>query len=286
MPRATEAFHNRIALVFDFDLTLAPGSLDVLLDKLDVDPEQFREERVHPLDDAGWDHSLARCYALTQLSEERDGAITESLFEEVGRDIELFDGLPEAFGKIRDAAQDIVEDVEVEFNVLTAGYADIVNATPLAKHCANVWGSTFHFTDDGRIDYPKRIVTYPEKVRYLMAYSKNMSVEGHDAPADVWRHVSDQDLHLPLDQMIYVGDGASDLPGFNLMEDHGGLAIGVTKEEQTSDWSQIDKMHEDRRVQNLAEADFSEDAELFQSLVLGVESIAKLVALRKLGKGQ
>jgi phosphoserine phosphatase len=286
MPRATEALHNRIALVFDFDLTLAPDSLDVLLRKLDVDPERFREERVHPLDDAGWDHSLARCYALNRLSDERDGAVTESLFEEVGRDIELFDGLPEAFGKIRDAAQDVVDDVEVEFNVLTAGYADIVNATALKDHCANVWGSTFHFADGGRIDYPKRIVTYSDKVRYLMAYAKGRSVEGHDAPADVWREISDEDYHVPLDQMIYVGDGASDLPGFNLMEDHGGLAIGVTKEGQTTDWSQQDKMHEDRRVQNLAEADFSDDAELFRSLVLGVESIAKLIALRKLSRGE
>ena len=286
MPRATKAFHNRIALVFDFDLTLAADSLDVMLDKLGVDPEQFREERVYPLDDAGWDHSLARCYALNQLSDERDGAVTEALFAEVGRDIELFDGLPEAFDKIRGAAQAIVEDVEVEFNVLTAGYADIVNATPLAEHCANVWGSTFHFAGDGRIDYPKRIVTYPEKVRYLMAYAKSMSVEGHDAPADVWRNISDEDYYVPLDQLIYVGDGASDLPAFNLLEGSGGLALGVTKDGQTSEWSQMEKMHDERRVQNLAEGRYTEDAELFQSLCLGVESIAKLIALRKLSQGE
>jgi phosphoserine phosphatase len=286
MPRATTHFHNRIALVFDFDLTLAPDSLDALLDRLDVDPEAFREERVHPLDDAGWDHSLARCYALVQLSKERDGAITEDLLHEVGSDMALYDGLPDAFEQIRDAAQAIVEDVEVEFYVLTAGYAEIVNGTALTDVCERIWGSTFHYADDGRIDFPKRIVTYPEKVRYLMALSKDMSVEGHDAPADVWREVPGDELYVPLDQMVYVGDGSSDLPAFNLMQDHGGLAIGVTKGGETAGWSHLGEMHRDRQVQNLAEADYSDGAELLQSLCLSVESIAKLIALRKLGKGE
>jgi phosphoserine phosphatase len=286
MPKATSHFHNRIAVVFDFDLTLAPDSLDALLGTLDVDPEQFREERVHPLDDAGWDHSLARCYALVQLSNEHDGAITEDRLASVGRDLDLYDGLPEAFDAIRRAAQDIADDVAVEFYVLTAGYAEIVNGSAIAEHCEQVWGSTFHFGDDGRIDFPKRIVTYPEKVRYLMALSKDISVEGHDAPADVWRHVPDEEQHVPIDQMVYVGDGSSDLPAFNLMEDHGGLAIGVTKDGRTARWANEHEMHEDRRVQNLAEADFSEGSELLRSLCYAVESIAKLVALRKLGKGE
>jgi phosphoserine phosphatase len=286
MPRATTHFHNRIALVFDFDLTLAPDSLDALLDRLDVDPEAFREERVHPLDDAGWDHSLARCYALVQLSNERDGAITERLLHEVGRGIELYDGLPEAFDTVRDAARAIVDDVEVEFYVLTAGYAEIVNGTALPDVCERIWGSTFHYADDGRIDFPKRIVTYPEKVRYLMALSKDMSVEGHDAPADVWREVSGDEVYVPLDQMVYVGDGSSDLPAFNLMQDHGGLAIGVTKGGETAGWSHRDEMHRDRHVQNLAEADYSDGAELLRSLCLSVESIARLIALRKLGEGE
>ena len=286
MSRSTQALHNRIALVFDFDLTLAPDSLDALLHKLDADTEQFRVDRVYPLDDAGWDHSLARCHALVQLSEEQGGSITEDTFAEVGREIELYDGLPDAFDLIRDAARAVVDDIDVEFYVLTAGYAEIVNATALADVCVSVWGSTFHYSDDGRIAFPKRIVTYPEKVRYLMALAKGMSVEGHDAPADVWRDIPGEDYHVPLDQIVYVGDGSSDLPAFNLMEGHHGLAIAVTKDADPSTWSQADKVHEERRVQNLAPADYTEGSELLRSLCLATESIAKLIALRKLGAGE
>lgn len=286
MTRATQAFHKRIALVFDFDLTLAPGSLDALLNKLGVDPDQFRQERVHPLDDEGWDHSLARCYAIVQLSKEQGGSITEETLKEVGREIELFDGLPDAFETVRSAARAIVEDVEVEFYVLTAGYAEIVNATALSSVCKAVWGGTFHYDDNGFVDFPKRVVTYPEKVRYLLALAKGIEVEGHDSPSDVWRDVPDDEYYVPLDQMIYVGDGASDLPAFDLMGDHGGLAIAVTKQGQTAQWGREHEVHADRRVQNLAEASYAEGSELLRSLCLATESIAKMIALRKLGKGE
>ena len=69
MTRGTRSYHPRIALVFDFDLTLGEGSVDVLLRRFDIDPDAFRRERVGALDADGWDHSLARFKALVDLSE-------------------------------------------------------------------------------------------------------------------------------------------------------------------------------------------------------------------------
>lgn len=286
MPRATTAFHNRIALVFDFDLTLAPGSLDALLRRLGVDPQAFREERVYPLDDAGWDHSLARCHALIQLSEEQDGSVTEEVLHQVGAELDLFRGLPGAFDRLRAVAQHVAEGVGVEFYVLTAGYAEIVNGTALRDECEAVWGSTFHFGEDGRVVFPKRVVTYAEKVRYLMALAKGLAVEGHDSPSDIWRPRDDDDYHVPFDQMIYVGDGSSDMPAFDLMEDRGGIAVGVTKDGRPERWADRHEVHAERRVQNLAEAGYTESDELYRTLELSVESIAKLVAVRRLGRGE
>lgn len=79
MPHATGTLHDRIAVVFDFDLTLGEGSVDVLLRNLDVEPERFRRECVQPLKDGGWDHALARFKALIDLSEARGGAVTRDL---------------------------------------------------------------------------------------------------------------------------------------------------------------------------------------------------------------
>jgi phosphoglycolate phosphatase-like HAD superfamily hydrolase len=287
MPRATTHLKDRIAVVFDFDLTLGEDSLDVLLGKLGVDPEAFRRERVDPLDAAGWDHLLARVKALVDLSDERDGAVTESLLEETGRDTPLFEGVGDLFDRLRDAADAVAPGVRVEFYVLTAGFAEVPGATPIAHQFERIWGGAGHFADDGRLDFPKRVVTYPEKVRYLLALAKGLGEGGDDAPSDVYRDVPEADWHVPFDQMVYVGDGSSDLPAFDLMSSRGGVAVGVVGPEgEVSRWGSDMRVHADRRVQNLARADYTEGSELLRSLTLAVESVAKLVALRRLGAGQ
>lgn len=287
MPHATEPLHNRIAIVFDFDLTLGVGSVDVLLKKIGADPKRFRNEMVPQLDRQGWDHSLARFKALIDLSESMQGAITERLIKEVGRETPLYPGVEQAFERLRSTAKAIVDDIDVEFYVLTAGFAEVPAATAIAHEFKAIWGSAGHYARDGRLVFPKRVVTYPEKVRYLLQLAKGLSVDGGDAPLDVYRDVPAENWHVPFDQMIYVGDGASDMPAFELVGSRGGIAIGVFGPGKTaSGWSTHNTVHPDRRVQNLAEANYTEDAELMKSLCLAVESITKLVALRKLARGE
>lgn len=287
MARATSALHDRIAVVFDFDGTLGEDSFDVLLNKLGADPQAFRDERIAPLDAEGWDHILARFKALVDLSEEQGGSVTEDLLRECGRDTPLFEGVEDLFERLRTAADDLAPGVTVEFYVLTAGFGEVPSASAIAGSFRQVWGGAGCYAGDGRLVFPKRVVTYPEKVRYLLALAKGMSIDGADAPSDVYRHVPAADWRVPFDQMIYVGDGSSDLPAFDLMGDRGGLAIGVVPPgTDVETWDEDKQVHADRRVANLAEADYTEGSELLQSLTLGVQSAATRVALRRRGEGE
>lgn len=285
MTQATRHFHNRVAVVFDFDATLAPDSYHTLLRRCGLDPEEFRKDRVQPLVDDGWDATLARMYRLVQESREREERITRDFLARVGREVEPYPGVPEMFGRVREWARGIVPGVEVEFYLLTAGFVDLHRATPIAGEFEAMWGSELHFGEDGGIDFAKQIITYPEKVRYVLQLSKGLGPSGPNAPADVYRDVPGHELHVPLDQVVYVGDGGSDMPTFALLNDHGGMALGVFKE-SAEDWSALSKEHEGRRVQNLAKADYGEGSELMESLRLAVESICKRVALRRLSLGE
>lgn len=68
---ATKPLKNRIAVVFDFDDTLAPDALDGLLAFLSIDSDEFRQQQVHPLEADGWEHVTARCYSLIKESHQR-----------------------------------------------------------------------------------------------------------------------------------------------------------------------------------------------------------------------
>ena len=129
----------------------------------------------------------------------RSGAglnVTEELVREAGRSIEPFEGVPEMFGELRESAAAALPGLEVEFYLLTSGFSDLHRAVSFAGEFAGIWGAEFHFDESGEIAFPKRIVTHPEKVRYVLQLSKGI---GTDGPADVYRDVPDERMHVRLD---------------------------------------------------------------------------------------
>lgn len=286
MSQSTRPYHNRVVLVFDFDRTLATSSYNVLLEQVGLDAERFREEQVQPLSDAGWDDTLARFHTLIQASRSRDQPITRERLQEIGRGLDPYPGVPEMFDRVRSAAGEVIDDVSVEFYLLSCGFVDLHRSMEIAREFEAMWGSEFHFDEDGSILFVRQMITFPEKVQYLLALAKGIGVEGPNTPARVYREVPEDEWHVPLDQMIYVGDGGSDMPAFSLMHESGGIGIGVFEADTAEGWGGHEAVQPDRRLENLAPADYSEGSELLESLILAVRAICTRMALRRRGIGE
>ncbi len=287
MTTATESSHSRMALIFDFDLTLAPGTLDTLVRRCGADPETWKRDHVEPLRERGWDEILAKTYALVRLSRSGDVRITQDLVEEVGRNLHPYGGVPDMFEFLRRTAREVMQDVSLEFYVVSSGLYDVIAATRIARELDGLWGTKLHFDDrTGELDFPMLTVTHPEKVRYILALCKGLDPMGPNAPAHVYQDVPSDKWHVPLDQVIYAGDGSSDMAVFRFLHDRGGFALGVYKSDQAKDWRGMEQVDPQRRVQNLAPTDYREGSELMRSLTLAVESIARKIALRQLSRGE
>ena len=143
--------------------------------------------------------------------------------------------------------------------------------------------SGFHFDAEGRAVCVKRIIDHPEKALYLDAIGRGADIEGTNAPTDAGREQDEHEFHVPFDQMIYVGDGASDLQAFGFMNDSGGLAIAVDKDRV---FDSAEKQTPGQRVDNLAPPSFAPGSELLASLEHAVRACASRVALRKLGQDE
>jgi phosphoglycolate phosphatase-like HAD superfamily hydrolase len=286
--RAAHAWNRRIAVVFDLDDTLAPDTYGSVVERCcEVDPETFERERVQKLRRKGWNETLAKFFCLIEESERKGGAITQEQLAAVGRGITLFEGVPEMFDRLRRVAGECCSDAELEFYLLSGGLLDVAAALPIADRFEKIWACEFHYGERGEVKFIKRVVTFPEKVRYLLALSKGMDEQDPDGrPSDVYRPLPESELYVPLDQVVYVGDGASDMPAFELMNEQHGIAIGVYKQKLRSDWPGYKEVRDGTRVQNLARVDFREGSELMQSLTLAVEQICKRIALRKLARGE
>ncbi len=288
MTNATKPFSNRIAVVFDFDETLAPDTFEILLQDLSLDVEAFKQERVQPLVEQGWDKYLARAYCLIEESKQREGKdkITQARLAKVGKALQPFEGVTEMFERLQQCAHSIISDVEIEFYLITGGFVEMALNTSIACHFNGMWGCRFHYDGDGEIKFIKQQMTNTEKTSYLYYLSKGMDSDKEQDLMFAYSSVSDEQLYIPLSQVIYVGDGASDVPCFTVMNQNNGIGIGLYKQKNAKEWSEQDKIDTNQRVANIAPPDYSENSELMQSLILAVEGICKKIALRRLSIGE
>ena len=128
----------------------------------------------------------------------------------------------------------------------------------------------------------KRILTHHEKPRYLLSIAKGIDLDDPN-PDDAFKPVDRDDWFVPTDQMMFVGDGSSDMPAFRFIEENGGIALGVNGPEGGSEWAHQAEAFGDRKVENYAPNSYAEDSELLKSILLGVDSIASLIRLREMG---
>lgn len=284
---ATRGFINRMAVCFDFDRTLSEGSFEKLLERLGVeDPQCWRREQLEPMMQRGWDEILAKGTQIASLAAGQGMDITRDLVEEVGRSLQPYPGVPEALPALRRLGEEVSGGAEVKLYVISSGFVDIICASPIADLLDDILGSSLHFDDRGRLHSVKRTLIHSEKARYLLALAKGLDLAGANEPQDVHRDRPIEEWHVPLDQMIYVGDGSSDLDAFNLLHDEGGIAIAVNASEHGEPWQARDHMFDAARVENLAPPDFREGKEMHRTLTLAVEIVAKKIALRRMSEGE
>ena len=76
---------------------------------------------------------------------------------------------------------------------------------------------------------------------------------------DLNRVIPENERHTPFTNMIYLGDGMTDIPCMKLVKDRGGKSIAVYKAGQKN---KVDSLLIDDRVDFLSLADYREGGEL------------------------
>jgi len=271
---------NIIAVIFDFDETLAPDSTTSFLESVGIDTKTFWHETVPPLLKQGWDPVPAYLHLMLEAAH-GEYPMTRSLMQAHGKQVKLYPGATSIFGKLSEHAKAINPHVELEFYLISSGIADILRHTKVAKQFSDIWACEFEFDAKERPTFPKRIVSFTDKTRYLFHIAKGiLGEQARQFPFEVNRKVAETQQRVPFDQMIFVGDGYTDIPCFSLVKKEGGVAFGVYDPEHQSKWGRAWGFLEDERVTNLAAADYTSKATLTHNLLMAVESIASKIEVR------
>jgi hypothetical protein len=223
-----------IALVFDFDDTLVPDSTTKLLRSRGIDTKEFWQVHAKKLIQEGYDPPSAYLkLLLDNVGEDKPlGALTNDDLRRFGEtlDADYYPGLPQFFDEVVSDVREKFKNIEVEFYIISGGLQPILEGSKIVrKYFSGVYGCQLAGdSEQGMLKYVRRSVTFTEKTRYLFEINKGIKPEeSKNNPFLVNKHVESKDRRVPFRNIIYVGDGLTDIPCFSLLQSLKGKAFGV-----------------------------------------------------------
>jgi haloacid dehalogenase-like hydrolase len=222
-----------IAVVFDFDDTLVPDSTSKLLRAHSIKPEEFWPQ-ANDLLKKGYDQPCAYLKLLLDLVGEGKpfGKLTNKALEAFGAtlDDDFFPGLPDFFDDLSTQVQTKFKNIEVEFYIVSGGLQAVMQGSRiLQKYFAGIHACQLgENLETGVVQHIKRSVTFTEKTRYLFEINKGIKQSQSDMnPFLVNEDIAPEKRRIPFKNIVYVGDGMTDIPCFSTVKHFGGQAFGV-----------------------------------------------------------
>lgn len=222
-----------IALVFDFDDTLMPDSTSKLLRAHGIKPDEFWPKS-DELIRQGYDQPTA--YLKLLLDNVGDGKalgrLTNNDLAKFGEslDPDFFPGLPGFFEDVRGKVTSRFKNIDVEFHIISGGLQAIMQGNGIVrKHFTAAYGCQLGTEPRSDVvSHVKRSITFTEKTRYLFEINKGIKqVDSEVNPFLVNKDVKHEDRRIPLRNIVYIGDGLTDIPCFSTVKLFGGQGFGV-----------------------------------------------------------
>ena len=274
-----------MAVIFDFDDMLLPDSTSALLSEHGIDPAQFWSGDAQKLVEQGYDPPLA--YLNLLLNEVRPGGKLEGLTNDQLRgfgkslDSTWFEGMPEFFDDIRRIVRQ-QRDVTVEFYIISGGLEAIIGGSEIVQnHFTGYYGCQLgEDPETGTVRYVKRCITFTEKTRFVFEINKGIRQdESRTQPHLVNKAMPESTRPVPMRNMIYVGDGMTDIPCFSLIRSQDGDAFGVLKSGSESAKQAFQEFLRTDRVTSLHSPDYRADADLGAILRAAISAKASNIGL-------
>ncbi|MDD5964114.1 MAG: HAD family hydrolase [Oscillospiraceae bacterium] len=278
-----------IAFLYDFDKTLCTTDMQdyAFIPSLGYTPGEFwgiansfgRKNRMDGL--------LAYMYTMIDECRKKNIRLEREYLVSCGRSIELFPGVKDWFARIN--AFGAQQGVQVEHYVLSSGLKEIIEGSGISHEFKEIYACEFLYNEDGLAYWPKLDVNFTNKTQFVYRINKGVLDIANDK--DLNASMPDDSKRIPFTNMIYVGDGLSDVPCMKMMRAYGGQAVAVY---QDGNRPGVEDLLAKGRVDFIFPADYSEGTMLDTTMknIIRKMAITDLLAeenqeqLRRLGRAE
>jgi len=260
-----------LAIIYDFDGTLAPGNMQErqFLPDIGLTADEFWREVEAVAEENQADGILTYMFVMLEKARAAGIPVRKKDLTARSRHIEFFPGVEGWFDRVDAYGESC--GVRVAHYVISSGNSEIIEGTSIAAKFHRIYGSKFIYDSDGEAVWPAVAINFTTKTQYLFRINKG----AHD-----WKDrslindfVPQSERPVPFENMVYIGDGETDVPCFRLVKDLGGLSVAVYADGSRR---QAEQFRRDGRVNCVAPAVYTENS----GLDCAVRSYIDLLAAR------
>jgi hypothetical protein len=277
---AQSFFQNTIALVYDFDGTLSPQPMQeyTVLPKIGVKPAEFWAKVNREARETESDSMLVYMRLIIEALEREKVDVKREDFAAMASAIEYFPGVTtwfdrmNAYVKKRSRSQ-----VKLQHYLISAGQKEILDGVSIRRHFKRIYASEYHFNYRGVATFPKLLVTDTLKTQFLFRINKGLEL----VTESINEHMPEAERPIPFANMVYLGDGMTDVPSMALTKKSGGHTVAVYDAKKESQRAICMKLLEAGRADFIAEADYRKTSKLSRRVELLLDAIIADVAYRR-----
>lgn len=244
-----------VAFLYDFDGTLAPGNMHEhgFIEKMGLKTKDFWTLSDNLALEQNADSNLAYMH-LTLEYAKRLGT-TKKDFMSYGQTVQYFKGVEEWFNRINIFGKKL--GIKIEHYLISSGLSEMVEGMSIYPNFTKVYANRFMYDTNGVAYWPARIVNYTDKTQYLYRISKGCLNEWDKSVNE-----RQNEVRIPFQNMLYFGDGLTDVPCMAILQEYGGHSIGVYTPYNQKSKKTAEKLLADERVNITALADYSENGKI------------------------
>ena len=255
-----------IAIIYDFDKTLSTDDMQnfSFIPALGMESNDFWALTSKQTRETGMENILSYMYVMIEKCKEKNIPLTREYLNKLGKEVKFFEGVTTWFKRINAYAEEL--GYTVEHYVVSSGTKEIIEGTSIAKEFKEIYACEFLFDENGIATWPKIAINYTSKTQYIFRIAKGI--------LDPYDHVnvnSNVPKRIPYKNMIYIGDGLTDVPCMKLLKEKGGKSIAIYPKGRPE---KVAQLVEDGRINYICRGDYSANSEIERIMKLIIDQIS------------
>lgn len=267
-----------IALIYDFDGTLAPGNMQeqAFIPDLNMSKKKFWMTVRELADKHNGDDVLMYMQLMIDEADKNEVKIARKDIKRYGRGLKLFPGVEGWFRRVNDYAR--ARGLVAKHYIISAGNQEMIEGTKIAKEFTKIYGSSFRYDHYGKAVGIAMAINYTTKTQFLFRINKGaLNVTDH-ATLNAW--TERETRKVPFERMIFLGDGASDIPCMRLVKQQGGFSVAVYRPSSAKAKAEAKKLIGHKRVDFAVAADYRDGKKLDIAVRRRIDLVAATVKFR------